>query len=194
MGVDGQRPQGWLAARQQLRLHLPGDVEVALQRVDGGFFRAQMLAERVEQFVVVPGFQDEVARAAPHRLHGEFDGAPRGHDNDRRRVRQLLEPRQHVESLLPGGGVARVVEVHEDQVRPVGQGRFEQGFGMVHANRLVAFALQEETKGGQHVGLVVGDEDASGRHAVAVSLLHFLRHCQMRCKWLGCNGMEVGCD
>ena len=49
-------------------------------------------ADDREQPRVVPGLLDEVARAAAHRLDGDLDAAPRGHDDDRQRRIEALRP------------------------------------------------------------------------------------------------------
>ena len=69
-----------------------------------------------EQARVVPGLLDEVARAAAHGLHRQVHAAPGGHDDHRQRGVERLDAVQQVEALLAGGGVARVVEVHQDDV------------------------------------------------------------------------------
>ena len=74
-------------------------------------------AQGREQARVVPRLLDEVARAAAHRLDRLVDAAPRRHDDHGQRRRRAPGAReQQVEPLAPGGGVARVVEVHEHGV------------------------------------------------------------------------------
>ena len=69
---------------------------------------------------VVPGLLDEVARAAAHGLDGQFDAAPGGHHDHRQRGVERLDAVEQVETFLAGGGVARVVEVHQDGVEIAG--------------------------------------------------------------------------
>ena len=109
---------------------------------------------------VVPGLLNEIARAAAHSLHRQFHRAPRGHHDHRQRGIERLDAIQQLQPFLPGGGVARVIEVHQHRVEVArfhgvdGRGGRIDGFG------LVAFALDQEAKRLQHIGLVVRDQDA----------------------------------
>ena len=89
-------------------------------------FEALAFAQRAAQFDlgaedggeagVVPGLLDEVAGAAAHGFDGQVHAAPGGHDDDRKRAIEGLDAVEQVEPFLAGGGVARVVEVHQDGV------------------------------------------------------------------------------
>ena len=70
-----------------------------------------------------------------------------------------LQAGQQVHALLPGGGVAGVVQVRQDQVegrppRTVSQ----QRCGRIGRHGLPALALQQQPQGLQHVGLIVADQ------------------------------------
>ena len=73
-------------------------------------------AKNRDQPRVVPGFLHEVARASPHRLDGHFHAAPRRHNHHGQRAVQGLNTRQHVQPLLAGRRVARVIQVHEKAI------------------------------------------------------------------------------
>jgi len=50
--------------------------------------------------LVVPGLLDEVARATAHRLDGDVDRAPRGHDHDRQHLVSTVNLGQQLETFL----------------------------------------------------------------------------------------------
>ena len=56
------------------------------------------------------------AGAVAHGFDSEFNGAPGGHDNDRERRVDARKLREEVEAFLAGGGIASVVEIHEEAI------------------------------------------------------------------------------
>jgi hypothetical protein len=73
---------------------------------------------------------------------------------------QGAQLREELEAFPARARVARVVEVHEDGGELVGlEGGHDLGGGGRGLGR-EALALEEEAQRLQHVGLVVGDEDA----------------------------------
>ena len=89
-------------------------------------FQALAFAQRAAQFDlrledgreagVVPRFLNEIARPAAHGLDRQFHRAPRRHHDHRQSGIEALDAVEQVESLLPGGGVAGVIEVHQHDV------------------------------------------------------------------------------
>ena len=79
------------------------------------------------------------------------------------------ELREEVEAFLAGGGVAGVVEIHEEAIKLTDGEGGEDGVGGGGGFDLIAFAFEEEAKGFEDVGLIVGDEDA----ALLVGLVHW---------------------
>ena len=73
-------------------------------------------ANQADEALVLPGFLDEIARAALDAFDGEVDVAPRGHDDDRQARIDLLEAREQIEAFLARGGVAGVVQVDEQHI------------------------------------------------------------------------------
>ena len=66
---------------------------------------------------VVPGLLHVVARAAAHRLHRAFDGAPGGHlDRWAARAAMVRMPVEKSETLTARGRVARVVEIDKSLI------------------------------------------------------------------------------
>ena len=65
--------------------------------------------------VVIPRLRDEIARPEFHRLDREIDRRPGGHDHDRQRVIERLDARNDLETFLPRGGVAGVIQVHHEE-------------------------------------------------------------------------------
>jgi hypothetical protein len=131
--------------------------------------QCQLVAQHAEQAAVVPGLLDEVAGTGLHGLHHQLDAAPGGHGHDGQLGVQRAQLRDQVDALLPGGGVARVVEVDQRKRRSVLlHGR--QCFGRTaRADGGPAFRLQQQAQGIEDVALVVGDENggirAHGRHS-----------------------------
>ena len=68
------------------------------------------------QISVVPGLLNEALRAGAHGFDGELDVSPGGHDHDwQRRVDRTRLPQQ-LQPFISRGGVARVVEIHQQQI------------------------------------------------------------------------------
>jgi len=57
---------------------------------------------------------DEVARTAAHCFDGELDGSPGRHDDYGQRSIERLNAVEQLQAFLTGGGIARVIEVHEE--------------------------------------------------------------------------------
>ena len=112
-----------------------------------------------QQPLVVPRLLDEVARAAAHRLDRHVHRSPGGHHHDGQRLVGGVNPLQQVEPFLARGRVARVVEIHQDDVVVL---QLERAEDLLRRGRRVdgvAFGLQQQPQRFEHVGLVVGDEE-----------------------------------
>ncbi len=112
-------------------------------------------AQNREQPNVLPWLLDKVARTTPHGLHGHFDAAPRGHDDDRQSAIEHLNPREQVKPLLARRRISRVVQVHQDRVKfPRFDGaQYLRGRG--HALGFIPLALQQQAQSIADVRLVV---------------------------------------
>ena len=127
-----------------------------------GLAQFDLIADDRGETGVVPRFLDEVARPPPHRFDGQFDIGPGRHDHDRQRAVERLNAGEQIESFLARGGVARVIEVHEQDIelallqRRQHFGRRSDGFCPV------TFAFEQQSQSLQHIGLVVGNQDARG--------------------------------
>ena len=128
-----------------------------------GAAELELVADDGEQAGIVPGLGDEIAGAAAHGLDGDVDAGPRRHDDDRQRGVEPLQFLQKFEAFLAAGGVARVVEVHEDERVVVGLDGLDDGGGRFDGFGGEALAFEQEPQGLEYVGLIVGDEDAGGR-------------------------------
>ena len=109
---------------------------------------------------VVPGLLNEIARAAAHGLHGQLHRSPGRHHDHRQGGIEALDAVEQLETFLAGGGVARVVEVHQDDVEIARFDGIDGRGGRVDGLGLIAFALHQEAQRFEDVGLIVGDEDA----------------------------------
>src|SRR4051812_33281582 len=112
--------------------------------------------------MVVPRFFDEVPRPAAHRLDGDVDGAPGSHHNDGQRRIERLQLQDQIEPFATGGGIPRVVQVDDRHVEDFRAHGFEQAGGRAHGGHAHAVVLEQQAHGGEHVLLVVGDDDARG--------------------------------
>ena len=138
---------------------------------------------------IVPRLLDEIARAAAHGFDGQFHAAPRGHDDHRQRGVEQFDAVEQFQPFLPAGGVAGVVEVHQDGVEIARFHCVDHGGGRVDGHGLVAFALHEEAQRFENIRLVVGDQDAGragfGRFhrslSRAVTELQWHLRCQLLC-------------
>ncbi len=75
-----------------------------------------LTADDFDQRQVVPRLLDEAARAAAHGLDRRVDAAPAGHHDDRQCAVVRSHAIEQFETLTPGRRVARVIEIHEQQV------------------------------------------------------------------------------
>jgi hypothetical protein len=99
-----------------------------------------------QQAGIVPGLLDEVAGAAPHRLNRQLYAPPSGHDHHGEGRVHLLNPGEKIKPFLPRGGVAGVVQVHQDGVEvPHFQGIDDAG-GRANGFGLEALALQQQAE------------------------------------------------
>ena len=83
-------------------------------------------ANQADEPLVFPRLLDEVASAALDAFDGEVDVAPGGHHDHRQARIDLLNARQQIEAFLARSGVARVIQVDEQDVVVALPQRFEQ--------------------------------------------------------------------
>ena len=69
------------------------------------------------------------------------------------------------------GGVARVVEVHQDQIEDLGAHGGEQRFRRIHGNGLPPLPFQQQPQRFQHVRLIVADQHPEGLSAFRTAAL-----------------------
>ena len=65
-----------------------------------------------------------------------------------------------IETFFSGRCVARVVEIHQHEIKLLLLDRIEHGRGRICCFRLIARAFEEKSQGCAHVGLIIGDESA----------------------------------
>ena len=131
--------------------------EFKLARAAQSLVQLGVDADEGDEALVLPGFLDEVASAALDAFDGEVDVAPRGHDDDGQARIDLLQTREQIEALLPGGGVARVVEVDEQDVVVALAKGFKQQLRRAHAVHMNALRLQQQFHGLEDMRLIVGN-------------------------------------
>ena len=116
-------------------------------------------AEGREQPGVVPRLFDEVAGAESHRFDGLVDAPPGGHDDDGEGGIETADPRQQVQPFPARGGVAGVVQIDEGGISLLSFQQRDDPLGHMRRRGTVPFGFQEQSKGFDHIILVVGDED-----------------------------------
>jgi len=94
---------------------------------------------------VVPRLLHKIARAAPHRLDGEVDGAPGRHQEHRQVGIELRQPPEQVQAFLAARGVARVVHVQQRHVELVPLHPAHRLLGRARHLHLPTLAFEEET-------------------------------------------------
>ncbi len=88
----------------------------ALASAPNGSAQFSLRPDDRQQPLVLPRLLHEVTGAAPHRRHGHVDGAPRRHHHHRQRLVTGVNALQQVQAFFAGRGVARVVQIHQDDV------------------------------------------------------------------------------
>ena len=78
-----------------------------------------------------------------------------------RRESILLNARQQIETLLAGGGVARVVQVDQQHIVVALAQRLQQQLRRAHAIHLNALRRQQQLDGFENVRLIVGNQNAN---------------------------------
>ena len=125
--------------------------------------RARQLELRVyrgEEPCVVPRLLNVVPRPATHRLDRAVHTPPRRHHDHGHRVVGRLQARKDVEPFHAGGRVARVVEIHEHGIE---RARLDRAQNLRHRAcdlDLEAAPLEHEAQCLEHIGLIVGNENA----------------------------------
>jgi len=100
-----QMKQGLFARPGLLRGEAPRFAALAPQ--------ADLFGENLQQPGVGPGLLHKVAHAELHRFDSQAHGGPSGHGYDRRRIRDFLQPTEHVQAFTAGRGVTRIVQIDE---------------------------------------------------------------------------------
>jgi hypothetical protein len=80
----------------------------------------------LQQPRVGPGLFHEIGHAALHGLDRQANGGPAGHHHDRRQVFVFAQQREQVQAFLAGGGIARVVQIHQEKIEFAASESFEQ--------------------------------------------------------------------
>src|SRR5208282_4773010 len=104
-------------------------------------------ADERDQAIVFPWLLNEVASASLDAFDSEIDVAPRGHHDHRHAWIDLLEARQKIKALLAGGGVARVVQVDEQDVVVALAKGLEQELRRARSVHLEALRLKQQFYG-----------------------------------------------
>jgi hypothetical protein len=86
-------------------------------------------AHNTDQTLVFPGLLDEVAGSPAHGLNSQIDTAPGGHHHHGQDAVHGLNSGEEIETLLAAGGVAAIVEVHDDAIEIAGVNGREYGCG-----------------------------------------------------------------
>ena len=128
----------------------------------GGASFVDLAPDDLDQRLVVPRLRHVAAGAAAHRLDGGVDVGPAGHRDDR----QVRVPAVHLadqrQALRARRRVARVVQVHQEQVELAGVDLPRDLLDRRGARRLETGRLQGQPQRRDDVRLIVRDEHAGG--------------------------------
>ena len=112
-----------------------------------------------QQFLVLPGLEDEVRRTFSDGLHGRLDVAERRDQDDHGGRIDLQNPPQPVKPFPPRGGVPGKVHIQEDHVVGVVLQQFGNAVGIGFGIHPPGVLLQKELCGQKHVAVVVDNEN-----------------------------------
>ena len=118
------------------------------------------LGEDFEQPRVGPGLLHKVAHAELHRFDGQAHRGPSGHGHDRRSVLDFLEPGEKVQAFAAGRGVARIVQVNEENVELLAAHSSQQLRRGIHRFNAIAMPFEQEAQRIKYVLLVIGNENS----------------------------------
>jgi hypothetical protein len=108
-----------------------------------------------QQSLVVPWLGNEIAGAAFHCFHGQFDGGPGRHYHDRQCRVDFLNFYNRRQAFLARRGVARVIQIHQQQRILFLFQRVKDARKRGDSFRLVAFAFQQDAQCFEHIPLIV---------------------------------------
>ena len=130
------------------------------------FFRApqgrpqfELVLNGGEQARIVPRFEDEILGAFFHRLDGEFHAAPGGHHHDGQVVVEVLESFEKVQTFLAGGGVPRIIHVHQRQIELRFGHRPQRCLRRIGGLGLTTFAFEKKLERRQNIRLIIHNQD-----------------------------------
>ncbi len=122
--------------------------------------QSDLLAQNFQQLRIRPRLFHEIGDAALHCFDGNADRGPSGHNHNRRHALHRLQPRQQIQSLAAGSGVARVIQVHQQEIEFAALERLQQIRRRGSRFGGIAVAFQQQAQGPQHVGLIVGNQNS----------------------------------
>ena len=122
--------------------------------------QADLLAEDFQKPRVGPGLLHKVAYAKLHGFHGEAHGGPAGHRDDRRSVLDFPQTAEHIQSFAAGGGVARIVEIDEENIELLAAYRRQQVRRRIDGFDAVAVPFEQQAQRVEHVLLVVSNQNS----------------------------------
>ena len=164
------RPKLLHRLREELLLHMPRNLDLRPRLTLRASPRRRLTClflDSAEQPQVIPRLLHKIGCAAMHRIHGQLDVSPRGHHHHRRAIGPDAELVQQVEPFLPRRRIARIVQVHQNQIERTRIQRPQQSLRRVHGFRQISGALQQQPKSLQDVRLVIADQDSENAVAGA---------------------------
>ena len=123
----------------------------------------ERLLDEHHHLVEVERLVDVVVRTALHRLDGVLDGRERGHEDDERLRRPLLDAFEHAQPV-----VVRQLEVEQNQI-DAGRGLLDGSGGGVGFENVVALLLQTLLQGPPEQRFVVDDQQRGVGHLCSIS-------------------------
>ena len=123
--------------------------------------------KRPHQFVIVPGFQNEVMSAASDGFDGRLDVTVSGEEHNRQTGIEVADRLEPLESLHSAGGIAGEIHIQQDHVVGEVTKALRDEFRSQFRVDAVEVQLQKHRKARQDVRIVIDDENGSlvNRHS-----------------------------
>ena len=119
---------------------------------------ANLAAQGLQQTWIFPRFQHEIAYAPAHGFDCQLDRPPGRHCHHGQRLIDGLNSRQQIQTLFARRGIARVIQIHQQQIVAIGFKLFQHAGRRIHGLNLVTLTLEQQAESFENVRLIVGDK------------------------------------
>src|SRR5438105_3028880 len=117
---------------------------------------SNQVAALLNELRVGPGLLDEIGSAPLQGFYGQLNGPPGCNDQNGNCRIEFADAGDEVETFGARGGVERVIEIHDQQIKLTRVQRLQHRGGMHHGLRLESLELQQQRDGMEDVRLIIG--------------------------------------